>query len=380
MGRINVLHIYQNSKLGGIQLQLLNLFHSYDRELVNPTFCCLGPRLEVGAEFEREGFDFVALGRKRYSRFSPSIILDLTKLMREKNIHVLRTHKYRAGFYGRIAACLANVPVIISSEHNTYHEKEMRFSRRITNRLLFSVTDAYVGVSDAIRQDLIRYDRLPPERVLVIRNGVDLERFEPEIRHSDFRTELGIPQETLMLVSIGRLAENKGYEYLLESISMLQPSIGRDMRLVIVGEGSHHETIARSIRKRGLEGKVILAGQRMDMPDILAASDIFVMSSIEEGLPNAMLEAMSMARPIVATRVGGIPEVLHDPEHGRIVPPMNPKALADAIRDVALQPERARAMGRAARDYVLANLSIQATASKWESLYQTLLASKGITP
>ena len=380
MSKINVLHLYQNSMLGGIQLQILNLFKHYDRSIINPTFCCIGPRFEVGEEFERRGYDFVAIGRERCSRFSASIITELARLMKEKNIHVLRTHKYRSGFYGRIAALRSGVPVIISSEHNTYHEKELRLSRRITNRVLFSFTDIYVGVSESIRADLLRYDRLPPKGVIVIRNGVDLARFDPEAKHESFRPVLSIPEDALLLVSVGRLAENKGYEYLLKAFSLLRGAMSRDVRLIIVGDGSYYDVLDRMIRERGLSDCVILTRQRTDVPDILAAADIFVMSSIEEGLPNAMLEAMSMGIPVVATNVGGIPEALKDPEHGRIVGPRDPAALAGAILDAASDPERARQMGEAARRHVIAHFGIEATAARWQSLYLYLLAAKGIKP
>ena len=374
---INVLHIYQNSKLGGIQLQILNLFKHYDRSVINPTFCCLGPKLEVGEEFERLGYDFVALGHERYSRFSPSIISELAALMKKKNIQVLRTHKYRAGFYGRLAAWRAGVPVVICSEHNSYHEKELRLLRRLTNRLLFSRTDVYVGVSEAIRSDLVRYDRLPHKRTRVIRNGVDLARFDPSAPHEDVRAGLSIPKDALLLVSIGRLAENKGYEYLLEGFGAIRSALNdRDIRLVIVGDGSYREILERMINERGLGDFVILTGQRTDVPDLLAASDVFVMPSIEEGLPNAMLEAMSMGLPVVATNVGGIPEALRDPEHGRIVGPRDPAALTRAIVEVAADPARAKSMGDAARAHVIEHFGIEATTGRWQSLYIELLSPK----
>lgn len=375
-----MLHIYQNSKLGGIQLQMLNLFKHYDRDLINPVFCCLGPQLEVGREFERQGFDFVALGRTRYSKFKPSIVTDLAALMRDRNIHVLRTHKYRAAFYGRLAARKAKVPVVVCSEHNTYHEKEKRLIRRLTNKALFPLCDVYVGVSEAIRRDLIKYDWLPDNKVKVIRNGVDLSRFDPDKLHADFRAEMDIPKGALFLLCIGRLAENKGYEYLIEAFSTVRAKLQRDVRLVIIGEGSYRDSLTAMIDVLGHSNRITLAGQRTDIPDILASADMFVMPSIEEGLPNAMLEAMSMGLPVVATDVGGIPEALMSPQHGLIVSPREPEALARAIINVASDHARMRAMGEAARRHVIENFSIQRTTERWQNLYLGLLRAKGVIP
>jgi len=377
MGRINVLHVYQNSKTGGIQQQILNLLKSYDRELINPVFCCLGPRKELAAEIEALGVEVIALGYKRYSRFNPSIFFDLAKILREKNIQVIRTHKYRSNLYGRIAARLAHTPVVVSSEHNIYLDKELRFGRRLINRLLSRWTDRLVAVSEAIRQGVVQYDRVPEAKTMVIHNGAELGRFSGERKGKAVREEFGVAPDAPLLGLVGRLVPSKGIEYLLEAMELIL-SRHPSAKLAIVGEGALMEGLKAQAAALGVSESVIFTGNRRDVPDILDALDIFVLSSVKEGLPNSIIEAMASGLPIVSSDVGGVSELISHEETGLLVPPREPKALALAVKHLLSNPDEASRMAMAAKEYALSNLSIEGTARKWERLYTSLLEEKGV--
>jgi glycosyltransferase involved in cell wall biosynthesis len=372
------LHVYQNSQVGGIQQQILSLLRAYDRDAFDPAFCCLGPKGALGKEAEALGFEFHALGRQSYNRFSPGIVLDLYRLMKGKGVHVVRTHKYHANLYGRLAAWMAGVPVVISSVHGNYR-KDRRPNRRLMNRLLLHRADRVVAVSDAIAGDIRKYDKVPPGKLLVFHNGVDTERFSPEIDGRGLRASLSIGESETVLTFIGRLVVNKGLSYLIEAMSMLRGELG-GLRLLVVGDGSLRGEIEGQARSSGLGDMVAFLGERRDIPEVLAATDVFVMPSIAEGLPNALLEAMAMARPIVAAGVGGIPEVMKDRENGLLVGPKDARALASAIRSMVADREAAKRMGLAAREFIERNYSIRATARRWEGLYRSLLAEKSRLP
>jgi len=375
MGRINILHIYQNSKIGGIQQQILSLVMAYDREKFCPVVCCFGPKMEVGIEIEKAGIEVVALNRRRYNKFSAGIIFDLYRLMKDRNIHVLRTHKYRANFYGRIAGALAGVPVIVASEHNIYRdEKERRLIRRISNKILSMVTDKMVTVSDAIRKDILRYDRVSPSKVMVLHNGVDTERFKPGVNFGDVREQHALSKDDVVIGFVGRLVINKGLNYLIEAFALLKDSC--NAKLLIVGDGSLMEELKKQAKDKGLEGSVIFTGLRRDITDILSTIDLFVLPSIKEGLPNSLLEAMAMSKPVVATAVGGVPEIIEHGATGLLVQPADRDGLAAAIKTVIDNPLMAKNMGIAARDFIENNYSIKATAGRWETLYISLLAAK----
>jgi len=378
MNKINILHIYQNSKIGGIQQQILSILKEYDREVFNPVFCCLGPRLEIGEEMEKLGIDVVALNRQRYSRFSPGIIYDLFKLMKDKKIRILRTHKYRSNFYGRPAAWLAGVPVIISSEHNIYIDKEFRYGRRIVNHLLSRITDKMIAVSDAIGNDIVKYDWIEPSKVQVIRNGVDTEKFSGVKETDLLRKELLLNRGEIVLGFTGRLVVNKGLKYLIDAAVLLKEQMV-NFKILIIGKGSLFDELKEMAKSKDVLDKIVFAGERRDIPALLSCFDVYVLPSIKEGLPNALLEAMAAGKPIVATTVGGIPEIIEHGINGLLVPPGDAGSLAKAIKKLIDDSRQAGKLGLAARQSVLNNHSIKATARTWQTLYLSLLKEKGIS-
>jgi glycosyltransferase involved in cell wall biosynthesis len=379
MKKINVLHLYQNSQVGGIQLQLLSLFNAYDRDVLVPLFCCLGPRLAIVPEMETLGIEVIALNRLRYNRMSPGIIRDLYRVMKDRGIHVLRTHKYRSNFYGRVAAFLAGVPVVIASEHNTYQHKEMRVTRRVVNKALSLVSDRIVAVSDAIRKDIVRYDRVAPSKVIVIRNGVDTAKFEADGSYRDVRKEFGIGTDGFLIGFIGRLVANKSLPNLMRAFSMLRAKAW-PVTLLMVGEGSMMGELKRMAREDGVADSVVFTGIRRDIPDILSALDVFVLPSVNEGLPNALLEAMAMGKAVVASDVAGVPEVVEPGVSGLLVPPEDHMALEKALSRLFEDRGLAARLGRAARETVEKEYSIEATAVTWRALYLSLLEQKGVCP
>ena len=374
MEKINILHIYQNSKIGGVQQQLLSLLKAYSRERFNPIFCCLGPKEEIGKEIEGTKIEFIPLNKLRYNRFSPGIVLELYRLMKKKQIHVVRTHRYRSNLYGRLAAFLAGVPVIIASVHDNYRT-DKRPKRRIMNRILSKITDKIVAVSEDVKEDIIRYDSIDPSKIEVIPNGIDVERFNPEKNTTDIRKEFSLEDDDIVIGFIGRIVPAKGLEYLLNALPYLKEEF-KSIKLLIVGEGSLVEKLKESAKKNNIFDNILFTGRRRDIPEILASINIFVMPSIAEGLPNALLEAMAMGKPIVTTEVGGIPEIVKNGFNGLLVPPRDTLSLSKAIKELISNDRLAAKLGQAARDLVHDNLSIKAIAQKWQSLYLSILKEK----
>ena len=376
MEKINILHIYQNSKIGGVQQQILNLLKAYNREVFNPIFCCLGPKEEIGKEIEGIGIDCIPLNRSRYNRFSLGIVLDLHRLMKKKQIHIVRTHRYRSNFYGRLAAFLTGVPVIVASVHDNYR-KDKRPARKMINRILSKITDKIVAVSEDVKKDIIRYDKTEVSKVMVITNGIDIEKFNPKGNFADIRKEFSIKEGAIVVGFVGRIVPAKGLQYLIDSIPYVKEEF-KNIKLLIIGEGSIVAKLHEQAKEKKVYDNIIFTGRRRDIPDILSCIDIFVMPSIAEGLPNALLEAMAMGKPIVATEVGGIPEVIKNGVNGLLVPPRDPIALATAMKGLIGNDRLAAQMGYAARDLVLDKFSMRAITQKWQTLYLSILKEKGL--
>jgi len=377
MNKINILHIRQNSKIGGIQQQILSLFSAYNKEVINPIFCCFDRKDKIGRDIENMGIEVVALNRPRSHKFSGSIVAELYKLMKKKDIHVARTHGYRANLYGRIAAWMAGVPVIIASVHNNYR-KDKRLERRIANRILARGTDRIVAVSESIASDIVKYDNVNPSKILVIPNGVDAIRFAPQKKSEKICNELSIEGKDMIIGFVGRLVPAKGIEYLIEAASYLKKQY-QNLKLIIVGDGYLADSLRQKALELGMNNIVIFTGERRDIPDILSCISIFVMPSLAEGLPNSLLEAMAMGKPVVATEVGGTAEIVKHDVNGLLVPPGNSKSLAEAITLLLENTSLSANIGQTARDFISQNYGIETIARKWESLYKSLLTEKGLS-
>lgn len=374
MNKINILHIRQNSKIGGIQQQILSLFSAYNKEVINPIFCCLDAKDEIGSEIENLGTEVISLNRPRSNKFSASIVIELYKLMKKRHIHVVRTHGYRANLYGRIAAWMAGVPVIIASIHNNYR-KDKRLERRIANRILARITDRIITVSESITNDVIKYDKIDPSKILVIPNGVDTVKFAPREKSEKICKDLSIKEKDKIIGFVGRLVPAKGIEYLIEAASYLKKQY-ENLKVIITGDGYLLDGLRQKAEELGINDIIVFTGKRRDIPDILSCINIFVMPSIAEGLPNSLLEAMAMGKPVIATEAGGTPEIIKNEFNGLLVPPGNSKGIAEAIMILFENTLLAANISQKARDFIIENYGITAIARKWESLYQSLLTEK----
>ncbi len=253
MNRINLLHIVQHSTGGGIIKQLYNLLRYYDKDMIRPTVCCMGSKGTTGRLIEESGIDFVALKIGRNDRLIPRAVRLLHGLMKERQIHLVRTHGHGANLNGRIAARLCGIPCV-PSVHNVYKKtKEQKIQRRIMNNLLGRFSDKVVAVSEAVREDVIRYDHVDPSKVLVIRNGVDTELFSPAGASGGIRKELSLGVEDTVIGYVGRLVPAKGLAHLIGAFADLRKGIDH-VKLLIVGRGALLEFSSEYRCGRGTAG------------------------------------------------------------------------------------------------------------------------------
>jgi len=239
---------------------------------------------------------------------------------------------------------------------------------RLRNGLCMRVVSRVLPVSDFVRRRLVESDHVPPQQATVLYNGVDLSRFQPRIESAAaLRARLGFPAGELV-TCVAQLIDAKGLDYLIDAAARLRER--RDLVFLIVGDGDRRQALADQVRRLKLEPSVRLLGQREDVDDLLAASDLFVCPSVwDEALGFVNLEAMAAGLPVVATRMGGIPEAVRDGETGLLVPPRDAAALAAAIASLLDDPARRGAMGRAGRRWVEQMFSIERAIDDTFALY-----------
>ncbi len=376
MLRPKVLHILAALPVGGAETLLLASLKAADQHCVSYLVCSLSDKGPVGEEMERAGIDVIPLGRMRHKRFDVGIILRLCRLMRHREVDIVHTHLYHAGRYGRIAAALARVPCVVATFHNVYNTR--RFKQHCFNWALGKGTDRVIAVSEAVKEHLVRYDHLDPASITVLPNGIDLRVFGGQ-NGAITRRSLGVPSDAYLVGTVGRLEVQKGQIVLLQTMRELMTECP-EARGLIVGGGSQEGTLRRVADDLGLRDRVIFTSVRRDIPDLLAALDLFVLPSLWEGLPLALLEAMASGLPVVATRVGGVPEIISDGSNGILIDPMRPDQLAAAIMRCRDDRQSAARMAEAGRRWVEQRGSIQAYNRRLEALYLELLQSKGGHP
>jgi glycosyltransferase involved in cell wall biosynthesis len=285
------------------------------------------------------------------------------------SIDILHAHMPRASVPGTILGRLARVPVIVNHEHSwSFQGKPVR--QFLDRNVVARGSDVLLAVSEWDRSRMVKIERIPPERIRILPNGIASVPQDGR----DLRGEFGASPEVGLIGAVGRLYPEKGYDDLVRAIALLKQDSVRPIRCVIVGHGSEREKekLQALINELDVAHEVRLVGRRQDVPDVIRALDVAVLSSRNEGSPLAMMEYMAGAAPIVATAVGGIPELVEDGVHGLLVPPHDPNALAAAIRRLLADRTLALRLGDAARERQRSNYDLDAVVGRLERLYVEL--------
>lgn len=308
-------------------------------------------------------------------------VLALAREFRRRRPHIVHTQG-RGDPFGRIAAQLARVPAVVSTTamiSTRYHVEE--WWRRALYRAIDFTTDRlvdrYIVVNSASVEALTDRHAVPRSRVVVIPNGIDLERYDPaKARDGGWRERLGVPDDAILVGGIGRLTAQKGFDDLIRAFAAIDR---QNVWLVIAGDGPDWEELREMARMFDVSGRVLMPGFVEDIPGLLAALDLFVLSSRQEGHPMVMLEAMAMALPIVATDIPGVGDTIADGVEGRLVPPGDIAASANSIVALVDDPETAARLGRTARKKIERDYTVERMVRRTEVLYDGLLAEKGLT-
>lgn len=308
-------------------------------------FACLDELGRLGAEVRDEGFEIIALGRR--PGVDPLCMRRLARLWRRQRVDLVHAHQYTPFFYAACARAWRRRPPVLFTEHGRWYPDYPRRRRILFNRLVLGRSDRVVGVGEAVRQALIHNEGIPAHRVGVIYNGVDVAAFgSPAPRRAAARRELGLAEDDFVIVQVARLDHLKDHATAIRTIGRVARQVP-GARLLLAGEGPQQAVIEAEVRARRVEGHVRLLGLRGDVPTLLRAADLCLLTSISEGIPVTLIEAMAARLPVVATSVGGVPEVVRARETGFLAAPGDDAGLAEAVVRLAGDPALRRAMGDA---------------------------------
>ncbi len=376
-GPLRVMFIHTEVVIGGAETLLVEIIRRMDRQRFQPELCCLKRLAALGEVLAGEVPTFVGLLKNKYDL---RVLGRLTRLLRRRRIDAVVTVGTGGDrmFWGRLAAWRARTPVIVSALHATGYP--MRVER--LNRLLAPLTDGFIGCARSHADFLVDGEGCPADRVFTIPNGVDVDRFHPRDKAA-MRARLGIAADLPVIGIVAALRPEKQHLLLLDAMSEVVRRSPKSL-LLIVGDGVERGAIEEKTRRLGLGDHVRMLGMRSDIPELLGAMDVKVLSSRMEANPASTLEASACGLPVVAPRVGSLAETVLDGRTGLLCEPDNPAALAAALLRMLSDPGKAQAMGAAGRELVCKHYTVEVMVRGYEGLidgiYRAACRGERLTP
>lgn len=369
-GPLRVMFVITCMPVGGAETLLVNLARRMDRNRVLPELCCLKYFGPLGEELSREIPAFSGLLAHKYDF---RVLRRLTNLLRARRIDAVITVGTGGDkmFWGRLAAWRAGVPVVASALHSTGMPDHVEWP----NRLLAFRTDAFIAVAESHAEYLATREGCPPDKVRVIYNGVDVTRFRPLTPNESLRKRLRLPPGAPVATIVAALRPEKNHELLLRAAARVCAA-RNDAHFLVVGDGPRRPELEAQAHSLGITQSVHFLGTRSDVPELLALSDLFVLSSHMEANPVSILEAMACAKPVVAPRVGSIPETVREGINGTLVAAGDDVQLADRVLNLMQDPVRALQWGLAGRELVSKHWSLEQMVKGYEDLVSSIYQKK----
>jgi glycosyltransferase involved in cell wall biosynthesis len=383
---IKVLHIHTLPIISGSGLNTFLSMKGMDRNIYKVELACApgGRLIDLVRKNQMGVKTFKNLVQPLHPVKDILAVADLIYFLRKKRYHIVHTHNSKAGFVGRLAAKITGVPVVIHTVHGfAFHDQEPVWRQSLFRNLekfASHMCDKMIFISQplvdwALREKII----LRRDKIAKVYSGIDLERFRPatEEEKNSVREKWNIRHDDAVIGIVSKLWEGKGHEILIRAFKEVKKDIKR-ARLIIVGEGPLDNMLHDLVDSLGLSDSVLFTGFQMDVAAIISSFDVAVLPSYFEGMGRVLLEAMAMEKPVVASRVGGIPDLVKDNVNGLLITPGDVKGLADALKKLLNDKGLANIMGRDGRKGISDKFSADAMIRSISNIYIECLKRKGI--
>lgn len=365
--RKKVLHLITSLELGGAQSGLLLGLPRFENDEYAHILCSITDRMNMAEDFEKVGVKTMSLQLQNKTDFM--VVWRLRKLLKEVKPDVLHTYLLHGNLLGRVVGSLTGVPVIISSERTI---GQARRWGRILTRLTNPLAQAVEVNSSAGKLSVIKDLGVPESKVRIIRSGFDLNSITSQNVETNIRNELGLNEDTRVILMAGRLRPVKGIDYGIRAFTKLVEDVP-NAHLIIAGDGEERENLEGLARSLSVHEKTTFLGVRSDLPGLLRESDAFLLPSLNEGFPRVAVEALAIGCPVVATNVGGTPEIVIDGHTGILVESKNSGQMADALKRVIEDSELSSKLVTQGRENTV-KYGIDSYVQSLDTLYTELTA------
>lgn len=364
--KTRILFFIDQLSIGGTEKHLIQTLKFMDRSRFEPQVYVLHGRYDLLSDIRNLNVPVKCLDIPNIISFRAMIrLFTLTREMRRARFDIVLTYLFASNIYGIVAAKLAGIPTRISTRRELVIWKKLQ--HRIASRLINLITDRILTNSRAVKKTVVQLEKAKRDKIGVVYNGVDINRFDPDNCDGEFRSRLGVKDGDPLIVNVARYRPLKGQKYFVDACANVAKRFP-NARFAIVGPVYDKKLISNlhaQSKKLGLEKRLLLMPNWRDTPSLYAGADIVVLSSLEEGFPNVIIEAMASGKPVVATKVGGNVEAVKNEHTGLLVPPADSEAIAKNICRLLDNKKLAKEMGRHGRERVLAKFQQQ---TMWHEL------------
>lgn len=369
--KIKILQISESSETGGAETVLLNIVENLDKAKYHSIVVLLKTGW-LNQKLEESGFSPILLRSVR--SYDISLLVRLWLNVKKHDIDIIHSHLPDVNAYSCLAGFATRVPVVTTYHGMITGSQEQTRSDKLKFFLVRNLSTRIVAVSDALKNELVQLAQFPPRKLTTIYNGVHWERFDRPIDAVSKRIKLGIGPEDKVIGIVANLKATKGYQYFIRAAAIVSKNIPQ-VKFLIIGEEEERlkATIVEEIKAIGLEDRVFFLGFREDVPELLRILDVFVLSSISEGMSIATVEAMGAGVPVVVTKSGGPQEVVEDGKTGFLVPPKDENSLAEKVLLLLKDKELATSMGKEAQAQVRTRFSIDMMIRDYQTVYRECL-------
>jgi L-malate glycosyltransferase len=337
-------------------------------------FACLDEQGVLGAELRAEGFPVHVLDRR--AGVDWRCCRRLAALVKSERVNLVHAHQYTPFFYAAASRLPRRRPPVAFTEHGRWFPDFPRPKRILANRVLLGPRDRVIGVGESVRQALIHNEGISARRVEVIYNGVNLDAYStqpPSLEEiAEARRDMGVGETDFVVIQVARLDHLKDHVTAIETFQRVVAQ-SPEAKLVLVGEGPERAKIEEAVQRLDLGSSVRMIGLRQDVPRLIRAADLFLLTSISEGIPLTLIEAMAARVPVVSTRVGGVVEVVEENCNGLLAPPGDAPALAERVLQLARNPAIRREFGERGRLRSEAMFSETRMIDQYERLYLDMM-------
>ncbi len=370
-----VIFVLTSLIIGGAERQLVQILKHLSRKDFEPVVVCLK---DPGVLAEELGpLPITVYSRLLNHKADLRVLPRLMAIIKNEKPHILWARGIGDKmFWGRLAGKLAQVPIILTSIHFMGPKGQRKSILGPLNKILTPITDRIIAVSENQRRYLIEEEGIPAQKIVVIHNGIDLEAFRAKKDPRSVKEGLGIPDGVAVIGQVARLRSEKGHRFLLQAAHKLR---GQDRKVVVllIGDGPERKDLEELCTTLNLGSMIRFLGDQKEPADLINILDIGILSSSLETFPNALLEYMALAKPVIAPNVGGVPEIVTDGIHGFLFSPGDTDSLAEKILFLLANPGVAKAMGEEGAKKVARSFSLEMSLKKIEQLFFELLAEKG---